>query len=170
MDATTIVALAGGAAGLMTAAVALYRANTEKRKTAAETEGTVVDTAVNMAERLTTVAGSLVGPLQAQLQIAQADLTQTRERVASLETKSNQLDASYRDCRRREAEAIKRAEILGGELDALKSFLQIRRVSDLEHPGEDPRPRTELWSEERRQAYRVALQAQKERDAKKENE
>lgn len=159
LDATTIVALCGGAAGLATAAVGIYRARSEKTKTLAETEGSIVGTAVTMAERLTGVASSLIGPLQAQLQVAQGDLARTRERVAALEAQTGKLDESYKDCRRREREAIQRATTLANELEALRGFLQARRAGDLDDDSPDRMPRRDLWSEERREAYRRAVRA-----------
>lgn len=130
-------------------------ARAQRRRLAADTDSTVVGTAIDMAERLTATAGSLVGPLQVQLAQAQQDLTVMRERIATLEARAEQSSREYADCREREARTMARERSLQEEIVALRGFVRARRSEDLfPEPGARP-PRREVWTEEQRAAHRA---------------
>lgn len=116
MDDATLVASVVATSGFVTAAVTAYRARAERSKTQSEASGNVVTTAVEMAERLTTVAGSLITPLQAQLSDAAKEIELLKERLTRVE------DAEEA-CRTREIE-------LRRELIALQAQIGGRRKED----------------------------------------
>lgn len=164
VDATTVIALAGGAAGLGGMAVQMYKARQEKRQLSAGTDQTVVGTAVDMAERLTATASSLLGPLQAQLQSAQAEVAGLRERMASLEAKFETTTREYEEAKHREHETADRARRLQRELEQLTAYFRtsvpdaerflagLRRQDD--GPSYKAPPRDRIWTEEEREEYR----------------
>lgn len=157
MNVSTLVALAGAIGGLVAAAIALYLARQQRKKLVVDTDQTVVTTAVDMAERLTATASSLVGPLQQQLTLAQQETAAMRERIAALEVKADRASREYQDCRERELRAMANERRLAEELSSVRSYLKVRRDDDL-LPTKDPvpaPPRREVWTEEQRAAYRA---------------
>ena len=165
-NVTTLIAIIGGLAGLITGAVQIYKARQEKRRVEVGTDQIMVSTAVDMAERLTATASGLLGPLQQQLQQAQAEVTGLRERMARLEAQFETTTREYHEAQQREREAAARAERLRDELEQITRYLrtvvpdadkflsQFRRADDDRSAPYKAPPRDRVWTEEERLEYR----------------
>lgn len=123
MTAEAVATLLAAGVGAMTGGVALYRARAEKRRTEAETGGTVVSTAVDMAERLTNVASNLITPLQAQLSFAHDEIAKLRDRLVALEVRADRAEGLEREC-------LEREQDLRREVDRLKTQMGGRRFGE----------------------------------------
>lgn len=112
-----------GLGGVLTAIVALLRLGSERRHTDATTDSTIVQSAVEMAERLSGVASSLVVPLREQLTDAQTELGTLRERIARLEGDIERVTADYQLTLTRERELVR-------TVDELQARVGRRRATD----------------------------------------